>query len=786
MIPMLGAGAESLPWQDHELEHVNEADTVEISSRRHEWQITMDGTVDMDHAMTRDCVTWHIGWQPNESLTIENIGPVPCENPKVIINDRGDWYTMDGILREATRGAETDQDKVYLIWQFARSNRHHDSPVFIDDELHDPVRMFMIYGAGLCDDSGSFGGSLYYEAGFKDPAPILRALHGHMMCEVFAEGRWQFMDIDENAFYLDRENELPVGGDVLSRDHDLGYREVPFGPIFHSRSTAYEAVPMFGRDDGKHTRLTRGHQIRVHLRPGERIEYRWDNIGKWARCKPSYRRSYVGNSRKIYQPSLSAENAGAEEAENVTAIESDGQPAVAANGEGRLLYRMNSAFTFCGGNVKAAFQLHRQNDRAVIEAGSDLKALTKVWEAAGPGAVLADVEIDDPIDPVNGGPKREFYVRIRLISASGPSAAALKKLVLRGDIMVSPIALPRLRLGQNKVVYTDESSPERRVRVTYRWRETTATRPVRPPAHLYPPDGQTIHDAALTYRWEPVDGAVRYHLQVCRDPKMRWPYRPSLDFVFEPGVTEYGIPFTGIYAPDTTYYWRLRSQNDKGIWGDWSRAHTFRWSGPRVPVDVRLQRQDDKFVLKWAPNPRGARPVAYEIYGSDIKGFSVNKAPYKIQLVGFAHPWSSAGLTIDKTRELSFAGNYLGRTDGTEMAVAGAAVARMSPPGAVKPENLNRCFYRVVAIDQRGTPSGCSAYAEMPHPFIWTNPATAAQVGQAYRYQAKAIRSMGDLQHRYGEWATQKGFWEKENLCFSLVSGPAWLAVDSRSGLGLS
>ena len=72
----------------------------------------------------------------------------------------------------------------------------------------------------------------------------------------------------------------------------------------------------------------------------------------------------------------------------------------------------------------------------------------------------------------------------------------------------------------------------------------------------------------------------------------------------------------------------------------------------------------------------------------------------------------------------------------------------MTPPGVVNPENLNRCFYRVVAIDQRGTPSGGSAYAEMPHPFIWTSAPTAARVGQAHRYQAKAIRSMGDLQHR--------------------------------------
>ena len=337
-----------LPWQDHELPHVAKHHSVDIASRQHACAIRMGGTVDMDHALTREHATWHVGWQPNESLTIENIGAVPCENAKVIINDRGDWYTMESLLAEALRTARTEQEKVYLLWQFARSNRHHDDPLFGSvsaDELHDPVKMLMAYGAGLCDDSGAIGSSMYYAAGFDNPPPFVRTLHGHVMCEVFAGGRWQFMDIDENVFYLDRENELPVGGDVVARDHDLAHREFHYGPVFGKWSTGYTAGALFGADDGRSTRLTSGHQIRVNLRPGERIEYRWDNIGKWAMARNGRGRRWVGNSHIVYEPSLADPNRGSTNARNVSSVSVDDRRSCRR----RLAARWNAVCLGCEG-----------------------------------------------------------------------------------------------------------------------------------------------------------------------------------------------------------------------------------------------------------------------------------------------------------------------------------------------------------------------------------------------------------------------------------------------------
>jgi len=765
-----GEAGTPLKWQDHELPYVSKSHQELITSSPHKYIIKMRGTVDMDHALTREYGKWRVGWQPNESLTIANIGSIPVEDCKVIINDRGDWYSMESLLQEAIGSAKNDQEKIYLIWQFLRSNRHHDDPLYEGEwanELHDPVKMLVIYGAGLCDDSGAIGASMFQAAGLRNQNPFVRCLHGHMMCEVFGEDRWQFMDIDENVFYLDRENKLPVSGDIVARDHDLAHREIHYGPIFNDWSRSRRAAALFGRDDSRTTRLTRGYQIRVNLRPDERIEYRWDNIGKWSMRLPHRKRRWVGNSRKIYQPALRTLQPETEQARNVSPIIFQGREAIAAdNPDGSLTYRMSSAFVFCGGSVTASFHFNEATDQASIEAwaadnkGTDKTEPFLLWQANGPGLRQARVQLDEALNPTNGRPEYEFWVRLRLSSRSSKAAAILTGLSIRGDIMVSPIFLPRLKLGENNVVYTDESESDRKVRVTYNWRETKATKLPAAPEMIYPPDQQTMRDDIVTYKWRPVKGAVAYHLQVSRDPALRWPYRPGLDVIYR--GTEYQVPFRGIYASDSDYYWRVQAQNDIGIWGRWSKTNTFRWIGPCAPVDVKLIRGDGKFTLSWKPAPQGQRPVAYEVYGSDIKGFSVNKGSYEVPTLGMT------------------SANYLGRTTSTRMVAAGHLAITNLPVGVEDPNNLNRSYYRVVAIDGHGTRSGCSEYAEMPHPYIWTSPPTTVRVRQDYRYQPQAIQSLGDLQYRY-EKPIYK-FWEREQLIFSLVKGPEWLKVCPHTG----
>ncbi len=87
-------------------------------------------------------------------------------------------------------------------------------------------------------------------------------------------------------------------------------------------------------------------------------------------------------------------------------------------------------------------------------------------------------------------------------------------------------------------------------------------------------------------------------------------------------------------------------------------------------------------------------------------------------------------------------------------------------------------------MDGNGQRSGDSEYVEAPRPFIFSVPVTNAPAGQPYRYQVKAIRSLGDLTRRDGA-RPKPGtkFWKIEPLKFSLTQHPSWMSIHPDTGL---
>ena len=132
-------------------------------------------------------------------------------------------------------------------------------------------------------------------------------------------------------------------------------------------------------------------------------------------------------------------------------------------------------------------------------------------------------------------------------------------------------------------------------------------------------------------------------------------------------------------------------------------------------------------LLRWAPNPTGEKPVAYRVYASDEKGFSVSDRPYKVTV--------GASDQVPST----FPANFVVETSGTELEVLGPHVELAG---------ANKAFYRVVAVDAAGRRSGPSDYAASPRPVIVSAPVTRATQGALYRYPVAAVRSLGDLRTR--------------------------------------
>ena len=231
---------------------------------------------------------------------------------------------------------------------------------------------------------------------------------------------------------------------------------------------------------------------------------------------------------------------------------------------------------------------------------------------------------------------------------------------------------------------------------------------------------------AIVFRWQPArdpdgDAIADYHFELSGRADMKWPLSMSfaklISRTADAGQARYTLPGPGLLNPDTTYFWRVRARDDKGVWGAWSPTWSFTPRGPAPPREVRLEfdRERNRGVLRWAPGPLGRKPVAYRVYASDEKGFSVSDRPYKVT-VGVSGKMPS-----------EFPANFVVETAATELEVVGPGVKL---PGA------NRAFYRVVAVDAAGNRSGPSDYAAAPRPVIVSAPVTAARKGGAI-----AIRS---------------------------------------------
>jgi len=709
-----------------------------IRSSKAEYSIDMGGTADMDNTITRSYETFSIAFQNNVSLALANTGNTTVKNPRIITNGRRRWWCMEELLNEILAYAKNDQERAFFIYDFVRSHRHHDDPIFADNELHDPVKMLNVFGAGLCDDSGYVGCSLFYHAGLNEKRygrnPSVRTLHGHMICEAILDNGYQFLDIDENTYYLDLENELPVSGDAIVRDHYLAKREHSYGPVFKGWRIGEKAASLFGRDDGSTFRAVSGHRIELNLRPGEKIIYRWDNCGKFASDDSQNKRGrrFWGTSLWIYEPVLTDKRIKADTKE-------------ASNKH--LVYEMKTPYAVCGGHINAEFVGRSQTDHFIASVSLDGRKWKKVWEHTGRGKIDCNVNIDEALEYKKPPAKYVYFVKITA------NKKAIKSLRIESDIMTSPHALPRLSLGKNKVGYTDDTKEPHEITVKYLWIESDSVNPPTPPEQpITPCNNETVRASTVPFQWPASKEAKCYHIRVSRREDMKLTYRPCFDVYVK--SAEHHSPFAGLFNPEEQYYWQVRVCNMQEVWGKWSPIWKFKWQGPRIPINLNNTIHDQNITISWLPNPLGTRPVRYEVYGSNERGFTPSKKKYEI-----------IGLGMQP-------GNLLCTTTDTKLLVVS--------PEAMKPA-MNCSFYRVVAVDKNGTASGPSELLELPHPFIYSKPIIKAKVDKPYRYQVKTLNCIGDLQYRYAK--PNMDFWEEEGYEFELTQKPAWLTVDKSTGL---
>ncbi|MFC1715277.1 putative Ig domain-containing protein [Candidatus Poribacteria bacterium] len=792
-------GTAKAKWESIEGDS-EEAHEEVITSGSREYKVKMSGEV--DGVMTRMPISYsayHQGWQPNRLMRIENIGDTDIVNPWISINGKRNWRTVKDIADEATAGFSTERDKARAIWEFQRSHRFHATTW--GKESDDAAKVYNIYGYTLCGNDANVISDLWKAAGLKTRRgyPV-----GHSVAEAFYDGEYHLLDGDEHAIYLRRDNKTIASEAEVVRDHDLVKRTHTYGiSKKDSGETDESSASLYGYEgERKGERGGRSsHSMEYTLRPGESMEWRWDHSGKeythgteapdgrWRKNGEGSlavwgERAYdnMRNGIMCYVPDLEKPiyRKGLESESNIAAdgIRPDkaGQPA-------QLTWRIANAYVIVGGKIKARFHRASAEDLLQIKLSSDGEEWKTIWTAEATGDFDAEVIFDGKLS-LRESPQYEYLVQVEMEAKADKGDVGVDGIEFVTDVQMSLLGMPELELGENLVKYVDETEGPRQARITHSWIERTAWRRPSAPRPTTPANDATVEGTLVKFGWDPPDdqgsGKIEdYHFQLSHREDMRWPMSPNFDKQVSKtasrGKTEWMAPYVGLLNPDTDYYWRVRAKNADDIWGPWSEVSSFKCVAPGVPINVKATADADAgtVVLTWDANPEGRKPVMFKVYGSDEKGFSVSDTEYMVVMGrGFCKDMEEYKSKSDMPNRDSVKtpANFVTTIKETSLAVVG--------PDLNLP-NINKAFYRVVAVDENGNESGPSDYAEFPRPFVYNGLPDKLKLGQNFAHKPGVVASIGDLKCKGGYNAA---FWDKEYLSFALVQSPEWLKIDPETG----
>lgn len=708
-------------------------------SSQHAYSIYVGGAV--DGARMRDPIGYGNYQQHGENnleLSMENIGSEPVINPRVHVDGQRRWHSLREIVDGLVDGSMSDAEKARAIWEFARRHRYHSTTA--DDEVKDTVKMLNIYGYTLCWDEAYTVSNLWQAAGLQ----VRRGVpHGHCTTEVFFDGAYHLLDSDEHLLYLLRDNETIASEEDLARDHDLVKRGHAYGILSgENRQRDESAAALFVYDGPRSgARPPVGdHRMDCALRPGEALVWQWQDRGKYHGLGDRPPRLCNGTWR--FMPRLDPDFARWCVASDNLRGSVDGLQPIDAQHPVQLVYRLQTPYVIVGGRFTYS---------SAVPVHCALSRDGRHWQPIDDGQL-------DTLLPSDGSATYALYLRL-----SGHTVG-LRNIAIELDLQMAPLSLPALHVGNNELLYEDDSD-QRHIVLTHRWLERDDLAPPDAPILLSPTSGATTLGTQPLFRWQPVADASDYHFELSARADMRYVLSPIFEKLISntpfAGQAQWSPPEIGQLNPGRAYFWRVRARSAAGMWGAWSPPASFVPSAPGVPleVEVRADGPSRTATLHWRANPQGNAPVRYAIYASDERGFSARDGVHDVFCGG------EAGLQERPA-------NRIGETPHTYLQVVGPQAGM-----------ANGSYYRVVALDADGTPSGPSDLAAAPRPFIYSTPPAFARAGEATRYTVQSLCGAGDLRclsdgpHRY-----QSAVRDYDVLRFLLDEGPAFVELDEQSG----
>ncbi len=203
------------------------------------------------------------------------------------------------------------EEQALAIWTFLVQKTYGYPSPHPGTEAHDPIKFFHVYGYGYCDDFSTVFFAICRAVGI--PARVI-SLGGHVVPEVEYDGKWHILDGAYATIYRDSTGVIVGVKDIENKISLLDNPEHPSEPyelfgryfsvdklkeIYGNRNTTRDLTQYYG------ALSSNTHEIAIHLRPGEAINFNFkSHEAVFRSCDSPNFPPIFGNGTMKYVPFL--------------------------------------------------------------------------------------------------------------------------------------------------------------------------------------------------------------------------------------------------------------------------------------------------------------------------------------------------------------------------------------------------------------------------------------------------------------------------------------------------
>ena len=417
-------------------------------------------------------------------------------SPRVTVAGQPDVSSLVALFAGPPFAGLQGETRAIAVWKFLCDRLYHycapAETEYGHNFIYDPLLLLNGFGFTICGVTANTLGQMFQAAGFPARVAFIR---GHEGSEVFYDGRWHFFDSDLQAFHRRHapEQHIVASREDCFRDPTIvSQQKNPSKPYYIpdrdpvSVAKLFEETPRYEFVLGEQS-----HSMDYVLRPGESIERRWKNDGRWI-CFDSYPETFkrfpkepgaggprdrfdamrtYGNGRWVYRLDLRKGGKDFDQAGQVEGTVRRGRKSLFVTGgeRGCVVIGFDCPYPFAGipdpnfaqpprDGVKVRLQVARKTgaeEIALLIRGNKTQAWRQVASIpAGPTTAATGTmawEVD--VTPEIAGHQR-FELGVALAGGGDGGRAELAGFEFEGWFVCAPEALPALQKGDNRLQFS--------------------------------------------------------------------------------------------------------------------------------------------------------------------------------------------------------------------------------------------------------------------------------------------------------------------------------------------